>query len=40
MLVQCGVVGKGDNIDRSTFNSAIKKVGGILEYTQNIPVIG
>lgn len=40
MLVQCGVVGKGDNIDRSTFNSAIKKVGGILEYAQNIPVIG
>ena len=29
MLVHCGVVGKGDNIDRSTFGSALKKVGGI-----------
>jgi len=40
MLVQSGVVGKGANIDRSTFSSALSKLGGIMEFAQNIPVIG
>lgn len=40
MLISTGIVAKGENIDRSTFNKAVKKVTGILEFTQNIPVIG
>jgi hypothetical protein len=40
MLISTGIIAKGTNIDRSTLNSAIKSVGGILEYANNIPVIG
>ena len=40
MLAHAGVVGKGENIDRSKFNTALKKVGGILEFAENIPIIG
>ena len=40
MLVHSGVVGKGGSIDRSTFGSALAKLGGIMEFAQNIPVVG
>lgn len=40
MLISTGIVAKGKNIDRSALNKAIKSVGDILEYANNIPVIG
>lgn len=40
MLIATGVVSKGENIDRGKFNQAIKSVGGILQYANNIPLIG
>lgn len=40
MLISTGVVGKGDKIDRSTLNKALKTVGNISEYAKFIPVIG
>lgn len=40
MLIKAGVVKKGDSIDRSTLNTALKSVGEISEYAKCIPVIG
>ncbi len=40
MLIATGIVSKGENIDRGDFNKAIKCVGGILQYANNIPLIG
>jgi hypothetical protein len=40
MLIKTGVVAKGENINRSIFSRALDKIKGILEFSQNIPIIG
>ena len=40
MLISTGVVGKGDNVDKSTLTDALGKAGKVLEFAEAIPVIG
>lgn len=40
MLIKTGVVAKGENINRSIFSRALDKIKSILEFSQNIPIIG
>jgi hypothetical protein len=40
MLIATGVVAKGEKINRSCLNKAMKSVGGIADYAKCIPMIG
>ena len=40
MLISAGIVGKGENINHSTFSKSLKTVTSITEFAKNIPVIG